>query len=252
MIKHVGSFLFLAIILLACKGKRAVITTPSGPLEMLTAKEAEKAFTAKPKPAKWVQILSEVNVEQNGSNQNGRVELRMCQDSIIWVEIADPIIGFKAIRAFAMDDSIAYINRLDKTYFAGPYAYLEKKLGTSIPFNYAFKVFMGRLFNIEERPTIVDGHYVIEENMQDSIRFFARVEPINLDCVNQEFYTPENWIRITYADYREIKGYRYPFKIHVQVFGKESLIANFKVRELNVGKSLETPFKISSKYERVD
>lgn len=244
--------LMLAAALVACKSKKVIVTTPEGELEMLTPKAAKKALEDMPAGPQWIRIKADVNVDQNGSNNNGVAELRMRQDSILWVEIADPIIGFKAIRAFAMRDTVAYINRLDKTYFAGSYNYVEKKLGTGIPFSYIFKVFQGRLFSLEERPEIRENRYVIEEQYANGNRYFAQVEPRNLDCVSQEYYTEEDWIRITYSDYKVVDGNRFPHTISVQVFGTQNLTATFNVREIETGGPLKMPFKVSSKYERVD
>jgi hypothetical protein len=238
--------------LVACKSKKVVLETPDGKIEMLSPKAAKKALEEKPGLPGWVRIKADVSVDQNGSNNNGVAELRMRQDSILWVEIADPIIGFKAIRAFAMADTVAYINRLEKTYFAGSYNYVEKKLGTGIPFPYIFRVFQGRLFSLDKRLEIKDNRYIVEEQYANGERYFAQLEPIYLDCVTQEYYTNNDWIRITYADYKVVHGNRFPHLINVQVFGTQNLTAKFTVREIETGGPLDMPFKVSSKYERVD
>jgi rRNA maturation endonuclease Nob1 len=244
--------IMLVLALAACKSKKVVVTTPEGEVEMLSAKAAKKALEEKPSAPSWVRIKADISVDQNGSNNSGVAELRMRQDSILWVEIADPIIGFKAIRAFAMSDTVAYINRLDKTYFAGSYNYVEKKLGTGIPFPFIFKVFQGRLFSTEQRPEIRENRYVIEEKYDDGNSYFAQVEPRYLDCVTQEYYTAKDWIKISYSDYKVVRGNRFPHKISVQVFGTQNLTATFTVRELETSGPFKTPFKVSSKYERVD
>ncbi len=113
------AIVLLLVVFVACKSKRVVITTPTGEVEMLSPKDALKAIENKPAAPNWLRIKADVTVDQNGSSNNGVAELRMRQDSMLWVEIADPIIGFKAVRAFAMADTVAYINRQDKTYFAG-------------------------------------------------------------------------------------------------------------------------------------
>ncbi len=245
------AIVLLLVVFVACKSKRVVITTPTGEVEMLSPKDALKAIENKPAAPNWLRIKADVTVDQNGSSNNGVAELRMRQDSMLWVEIADPIIGFKAVRAFAMADTVAYINRLDKTYFAGSYAYVEQKLGTGIPFPYIFRVFQGRLFSAEQRPEIKEQQYAIEEKFENGNSYYALVEPINLDCISQEYYTEKDWIRVTYSDYKVVDGNRFPHIIFVQVFGTQSLTAKFVVRELETGVPLEMPFKISSKYERV-
>jgi len=248
------ALLFFGAILLvftACKSKKPISTIPGGG-EILTAKQVHKVLEAKAQPPLWVKITAGVEVNQNGSRNAANADIRMKQDSIIWVELSDKIVGIKAARAFAMSDTIAFYNRIERTYFAGSYNYVEKKLGTSLPFIYIFQVFEGQLFIPNARVDVLNERYVLSEKDANGNSFTAELEPLNLDCVRQEFVTPTDIIKITYADYRDVNGYRFPYKINVEVLGRQNLTATFQVNAIECNGPYKMPFTIGSNYERID
>jgi len=248
-----NKYFFIVVLLgaiVACKSKKVVVTTPNGPVEMLTPKMAKEAIVAKQEAPAWIHLKANVSVTQNGSTNNGVVDIRMKQDSIMWVEVADPLLGIKAIRAFAMTDTVAYVNRIEKTYFAGPYAYIEKKLGTGIPFQYIFNVFLGELFIPESEVTNGDGVYILNQKLESGNSFAAKIDPVTLDCVQQLYFTAKDAITISYGRYKMINGFRYPHQINILVQGSQSLTATFELTEVSSGTPLDMPFNISKKYAR--
>jgi hypothetical protein len=250
MSKHFILALAALLLLGACKSKKAVVTAQPGTAE-LSSKAFKKAFSEKPEAPKWVRIIAEVNITQNGSNNAGVADIRLHQNQQVWVEIADPLVGIKAIRAIALPDSVAYQNRIDRTYFAGPYSWVERKLGTSIPFEYIFNVFMGAPFTTDATVTAIDNKYNLTAPLGDDISFMAEIEPTYLDCIVQELATPKDVIRIFYGNYKEINGYRYPQQMRIEVSGSQTLTATFVVREITPGKALDMPFNLNTKYERI-
>lgn len=250
MNKHILIALLAIFTLSACKSKKAVITGEKATAS-LSPKEFAKALAAKPKQPEWVKIVADVTVEQNGSSNAGVADIRLHSNEMVWVEIADPLIGIKAIRAIAMADSVAYQNRIDKNYFAGPYSWVERKLGTSIPFPYIFNVFLGTPFSAEAKVEAREGVYQLTDMLGMEMAFTADIEPIRLDCVKQNLVTPKDAISITYGAYKEIDGYHFPQQLRIEVTGSQKLTATFVVREITTGSPLEMPFKLNTKYERI-
>lgn len=241
----------LAFAMLGCKTQKTVVNTPNGPVTLLSPKKARALLEEKIGAPQWVRLKANVTVTQNGSTNRGVMELRMKQDSILWVEIADPILGIKAIRAFAMADSVAYQNRIEKNYFAGPYSYVEQKLGTAVPFDYIFNVFLGEVFEPASALTLGEGFYLLNQRFDDGSTFLAQIEPVNMDCTRQVFTTKNNTLAVEYSNFQVEKAFRYPQKIVLQVAGTQALAAEFEVTEWQSGTPQEMPFKISSKYERI-
>lgn len=242
----------LAFTLFGCKSKKKMVETPNGTVELLRPNEAIKAFKAKQNPPSWVKIVASVRVVQDGSPIDANADIRMKQDSIMWVELSDNIVGIKAARAFAMEDTVAFYNRIDRTYFAGAYSYVETKLGTSLPFPYIFQVFQGQLFVNSGNVEILNNRYVLSEKQENGDAFLAEIEPFYLDCVYQELTTKTDIIKVTYQDYVEQYGFRFPQKIFVEVLGRKNLTASFQVKSIEAKGPYKMPFNISSKYERIE
>lgn len=250
MSKHIAIALMTLLVFGACKSKKAIVPTATGTVN-LTAKEFKKAIAAKPEAPQWVRIVADVNVEQNGSSNAGVADIRLHKNQQVWVEIADPLIGIKAVRAIALADSVAYQNRIDRNYFAGPYSWVERKLGTSIPFEYIFNVFMGTPFTTDATVTLAETKYTLSASLDSAILFTADIDPAYLDCIMQELRTPKDAIRIIYGSYKEINGYRYPQQMRIEVTGSQKLTATFVVREIASDKALDMPFNLNTKYERL-
>jgi hypothetical protein len=246
-------FILLAVLGIAvgCKSKKTIVTS-KGEVEMLSPKSALKAFAKKNQPPTWVKINALVDLDQNGSSNSADAEIRMCQDSIMWVELSHPIFKIKGARAFAMADTVAFYNRIDQTYFAGSYQFVEKKLGTSLPFSYIFQVFQGQLFMGEGDVQVINDHYVLTNKTANGEAFLAEIEPFNLDCVRQVFTTSTDVMTVTYADYREMNGFRYPYKINVTVAGRQNVTATFAVKTIETDGPYKMPFQIGNNYKRLD
>lgn len=235
----------------ACKSKKQAVST-KGNVEILSAKMALKAIQEKPQPPSWVKIDAVVDLLQKGNSNSAVAEIRMRQDSILWVELSDRVIGIKAARAFAMADTVAFYNRIDQTYFAGSYSYVEKKLGTTLPFSYIFQVFQGQPFLVDGDIEVVNEHYILTQKTASGEAFLAEIEPKNLDCVHQEFVSATDVLKVFYSDYKFINGYRFPHKINVEVTGRQNLKANFVVTAIESNGPYKMPFTIGTSYERID
>ncbi len=235
----------------ACKSKKQTVAA-TGEVEIRSTKMALKAIQEKPQPPNWVKIDAIVDLQQKGNSNSALAEIRMRQDSILWVELSDRIIGIKAARAFAMADTVAFYNRIDQTYFAGSYQFVEKKLGTSLPFSYIFQVFQGQPFLVDGDIEIVNERYILTQKTATGEAFLAEIEPVNLDCVRQEFASATDVIKVSYSDYRLLNGYRFPYKINVVVTGRQNLVANFVVTAIECNGPYKMPFTIGTTYERID
>ena len=250
MSKNLIILILSALVLFGCKNKKSIVKTPQGEVEILSPKKALKAIANKPLPPQWVNIVAGVDVTQKGSSQAGTADIRINQDSILWVELSDNIVGIKAIRAFAMADTVAFYNRIDRTYFAGSYDKVEQKLGTSVPFPFIFNVFQGQLFVQNGTVDVVNGHYILSGEDGENT-FMAEIDPFYLDVIHQEYITKTDIMKVDYKEYEQIDGFRFPQEIRVEVIGRENLSADFSVKSIKTGKLLKLPFNISNKYERI-
>ena len=71
------------------------------------------------------------------------VALRMRYDSIIWMNVMDPVIGIKAARVLITKDSVFFVNYLDNSCFSGDFTYLSQMLGTEVDFDMMQSLLVG-------------------------------------------------------------------------------------------------------------
>ena len=43
--------------------------------------------------------------------------IKVAKDSLIWIDLADPILGLKLVRGILSKEKLAYYNRLERNYF---------------------------------------------------------------------------------------------------------------------------------------
>ena len=82
-------------------------------------------------------------LEEPDSRTEFNLEMRLLHDSLIWMQLSDPFLGFPLMRAVISVDRFAMVNRLEGTYFEGDARGLDQLLGMSLPFQLLQDVLLG-------------------------------------------------------------------------------------------------------------
>ena len=253
MTKYIFILLATAISLAGCKSRKTTGQTPNaGDVGNYTsAKEVKKALSAKASPPNWVRMVADVEVKQGSTNVQASADMRMRQDSIMWIELSDNVVGFKVARAFAMADTVAFYNRLNRTWFAGNYSQVEDKLNTSVPFPYIFKIFQAILLEPTGDIEMAETGILVRKELDNKAVFVGVLASQNLDCITQTYESATDMLRVTYSNFKDVGGYRFAQNIFVEVIGRQNLTAKFTINQIEVGGPFKTQFSISSGYERI-
>jgi len=113
-----------------------------------------------------------------GKNKtNLRGQLRIKNDSLIWMSIS-PALGIEAARILLSKDSVKYINRLNKTYFAGEYELIDSIINTTIDFSLLQSMFVGNdlaQYDVNKfRSSIDNGLYKITIKERKKIKRYIK------------------------------------------------------------------------------
>lgn len=230
-----------------CKAKKKIPAEGDSSVEMMSEKDFLKAMAQKPSPHPWVKISADISVPGQGLNAGSEIRLR--QDSIIWMEVT--ALGIKAARGFAMADSVAFMNRLNKTWFGGNYSVLEQRLKTQMPFEYLFRVFQGQVLDSDTEVKTGANEYLLNKKMGNGNDYYAIVEPTYLDCIEQKYFTSKEVLTVRYGNFKDVNGYRYPFDISVEIEGTQPMLVTFLVKDIQTKGPYPTPFSIGNNYERM-
>ena len=92
-----------------------------------------------------------------------RGQFRIKKDSLTWVSLS-PALGIEAARILLSNDSVKFINRLNKTYFTGEYDLIDSLLNTSLDYSILEAMILGNeltQYDINKFRASIDGDYIV-------------------------------------------------------------------------------------------
>lgn len=198
-------------------------------------------------------------------------QLRIKNDSIIWISFS-PALGIEAARVMMTNDSVKFINRLNKTYFTGEYLLLGNILNTTIDYSILQSMIIGNdltQYDVSKyRASIDGGLYRITIQERKKIKKYLKsnesnskilVQNIWLDPVNfkikkielKELGGDNKKLDVLYDDYQEINGRFFPMKLLIHISSQKSITISVNFQKVELNKPLKFPFSISRKYKEL-
>lgn len=185
--------------------------------------------------------------------------IKVAKDSLIWIDLADPILGLKLVRGILSKEKLAYYNRLERNYFEGPSTEMAAKLG----FNFEFEPLMALLganvlrWNQDWRQVFVPAYYEFNNYPTDSLPPTGEINLMRQQIIPANFRpnylelkkpTSGEILQINYEDYQEMDGSLYPEEINLRVLQSADHRIELKVRSLKVNPKQSYPFRIPKDY----
>ncbi len=206
------------------------------------------------------------NNEKSSTRLQGR--LRMKQDSILWISFS-PAMGIEAARLILTQDSIKFINRLNKTYFTGEYQMLDTLISTTIDYTIIQSMILANelpYYKLDNYSVKADNNmYLLTMEKKRKVKRKIKrgksptnviVEKVWLDPVNfrmrrvemNEIGDDKKKLVVQYDDYREVEGKMFPFKIKISVSADNDIVIDVDYSKVHFDETLSFPFRIPSKY----
>lgn len=104
-------FLFVALLATSCSTRKKLVKPEP-----------------QPKTFEWLTASLDIEAEGNGSTQDLKGQLRMRNDSLVWLSVTATM-GVEVLRAKVSTDSVWVLNRFEKTYLAEPLDTISTQLG---------------------------------------------------------------------------------------------------------------------------
>lgn len=253
----------------SCKSTRKVIKAPlktEGEQYLLTKMgEAEtkyKYFTAK------CNIII-TNTDKSKSEFGG--QLRILKDSLIWLSLS-PALGIEVVRMKITPDSIQFINRLDKTFFEGDYAFVYNKFATKLNFDILQALITGNDLTLYDNSNFhgsVDGkEYRLsttnrlgkKKNMhhEDALSILVQniwLSPEHFKIVRialKEVESEESKrLQVAYKSFTEISGQYIPNEIQFALQGENKMEMKVQYSRIEIDQPQSFPFKIPENYTKL-
>lgn len=265
---HILCLILLIVIVTgisSCKSKRSIIKAPikeEGP-EYLFEKLRDKEFKFNTFAAKF---RVEYSIDRNYFDFKGQV--RIVKDSMIWVSFNQDF-GLEMARLLITQDSVKFMNRLKKEYFAGDYDFVNNFLNTNIDFGILQSIILGNDFEYYERAefkaSIDGGQYRLftasRNKLKKYVRNTADAERILLQSIwlnpksfkiteikLKELTRNSKKLSATYSDFEMVGGRLFPFRIDYEVEANIPVNVSVKYTRIDLNEDIKVPFHIPSKY----
>lgn len=264
------SALLMAIMALfsACQTSRSMLKNP---LKKQGAEYLLNQMQRSELDFSYLDFKASVDVIQDDKKQGFQARVRIKKDSIIWLSIS-PLLGIEVARLELTQDSVRFMNRIDKTWFAGDYSLINKFLETSVDFDIVQALILGNDFSYYEKSTFktdIDNHeyklatakrhklkkYV--RNKADAERVFLHTIWLNPDNFKitriklKEAVQKPKKISAEYSDFEYVQGQLFPTKVSFNVQAETKTFIDLSFSGIKINEELNFPFKISSKYKEL-
>ncbi len=202
---------------------------------------------------------------------NLKGQLRIRKDSLIWISFS-PALGIEAARLSLSDDSIKFINRLNKTYIAGEYDLLNERINSTIEYSILESMIIGNdltQYDVNKYKATIDGGlYRITIQERKKIRKYLKSGESDSKVLVQNIWLdPENFrvrqidlkelndgdnkkLVVFYDDYKTIDDQLFPGKISINISSQKSINIEIEFAKVELEKPLSFQFKIPKKYTR--
>ncbi|MFO7868198.1 MAG: DUF4292 domain-containing protein [Bacteroidales bacterium] len=190
--------------------------------------------------------------------------IRIQKDSIIWISLKPFLI--EVARCAFTPDSVFIINKLEKSYYAGNYSYIQDFLGIPIDYTTIQSIILN---NIWEYPLHPDSTIVHEQKIKnrknelikvaDSEQFGKKYahqsitiskENINLTQIDIKDYTQNKNFAVNYSNFTSTSDSIYfPYTTSIKIKEKNNnILINIDYLRINLNTKQSYPFSINPKY----
>lgn len=250
----------------SCKVKRSVLKKPLKEygFEYLYNKMNENQVV-------FNTLTSKFNLDyiESKSRTSLKGQLRIKSDSLMWLSLS-PALGIEAARIMLSNDSIKFINRLNKTYFTARYNLLDSLLNTTIEYSILQSMLIGNdltQYDVNKFKASIDGGlYRITIRERRKVKKYMKkgeidtkvlVQNIWLDPITfrirkidiKELGSESKKLLVTYDEFIEVEGQFFPKKIKIKIIAEKNISINIEFTKIQLDLKQKYPFRIPSKYD---
>ena len=199
-----------------------------------------------------------VHFKHKDTDQSANFALRVRRDSAIW--LSGSLLGIEGVRAMLTPDSVRVVNRLQKTYFAGDYAYLSQLLNVPVSYQQMQAILLGdyQAAPAGTKPSIKpEGSNQAVSYSQAALLLEQLVsnDTGRLQQLKVSETAAQRSLTVAYSDFQKPTGTELPFAFTTEVQGQQggttSTNATLNYQKVEVGSGhLDFPFSIPKGYTK--
>ena len=229
----------------ACVGPKGIINNSSKSVSHILKNAQEKGAEVD-----WFTAQLKGQAQLNDKTYPISAQLRMRQDSVIWISVS-AILGLEAARIHITPDSVKLINRLNSTYFIGNAKELTKRYNLHLSFHEIQNVLLGKhsfskTNTFQLLPSKQD--YILfadSDTANHTLRLNSEFLPLEINSVQQDSIS----LKISYSKFVAVQEQWLPQNTDLQVLTpNNSLNFTYSYSKMLVNRPKKIKFSIPSSY----
>jgi hypothetical protein len=265
----VFGIILLLVVANSCTTPRRVIKEPlkaEGP-EYLFQKLNENELKFE-----WFSAKFSADYTENKKNTSFTGQVRIRRDSIIWISVSAPL-GIEVLRICITNDSVKLINRIESTYFASDFQYLNRFMNRALDFDmlqafitgndfafYEQERFQAFIDNMEYKLFTVERHKLKKYLKEQEPEIVIPVQQIWLDpgtfkitrIMIRELVDENRKFEAAYSEFTPAEGQLFHQKCLYDIQAVETRIrVELVFSRISVDEPNGFPFNVPDKYTRI-
>jgi hypothetical protein len=219
---------------------------------------------------KFNTFTARLNVDYTVDRQRNdfRGQLRIVKDSAIWISFNQDL-GLEIARFLITEDSVKFLDRINRTYFAGDYNFVNSFLDANIDFGILQSLLLGNDFEYYEdvnfRASVDGAQYRLITTERHKLRKYVRNHDDNVRLLLQTIWLePENFkitgIRLQeltrnskrltaeYADFQQEAGQRFPTRLKFSIEADIPIEVSVRYSRILLNEHISMPFNVPERY----
>lgn len=236
----------------------AVLVFSSCGKKLLPTSTVEEEYALEKFEFEYLQAKSKIRFNSPDRNLSSSANIRMKKDSIIWISVT-PVFGIEAARGFISQDTIVFLDRVNKDVYRYNYKSLSSALNFEVDFQMIQSIFLGNQvfdFQGDDKFSKRAGELTIDQKRgRFELETSASVNSRKVEFIKVREIPDGNKMEIIFSEFSAVDNQSFPFNTNVEIIAKgsdgdESTQVQINHSNLEVGDSpISFPFSVPGKYE---
>lgn len=271
-LRSLAGFAILLVMMLvfsSCQSNRKMIKSPIKEqgaeylIEQLHLKETQfQTITSK----------FTVNYSYKRTQHDFKGQFRIVKDSAIWISFNQDM-GIEIARFLITPDSVKFLDRVSKSYFAGDYAFVNEFLSANVDYGILQSLMLGNDFEYYEDASFkaaIDGKkYRLTTAGRSKLKKYVRDNDDNTRLLFQTIWLDPETFKIEdiklkeltkdskklsarYSSFIEAQGQLIPARVDYEIEAEVPIKVMVKHSKFTLNEPVTMPFSIPDKYDRAN